>query len=206
MELGLLAGRQVDQGWQPTPRSYRPAGSVLSAWRPEKSRGLLRLSRAVMAGVGKTTSSAPGPTCQRMGGGGVTPCDRRVDPACRRGCELGLARVKLGGPREELGPDTRVLFLFFILYFFSFPFLFLIILNLNLNFNLNLSLVAHHLQTIFVQLKVLSLEIFIYIYYLYFHIPYLFLISNPNFHLGFNPTSSHSYIIIILIFLCNAQT
>jgi hypothetical protein len=50
--------------------------------------------------------------------------------------------------------------------------------------------------------------IYIYIYIIYIFISLLFfLFSNPNFNLGFNPTSSNYYlIIIILIILFNAQT
>jgi hypothetical protein len=51
--------------------------------------------------------------------------------------------------------------------------------------------------------------IYIYIYILFiflYHFSF-FLFSNPNFNLGFNPTSSNYYlIIIILIILFNAQT
>jgi hypothetical protein len=50
------------------------------------------------------------------------------------------------------------------------------------------------------KLGVLILDIFIYIYTIYIFITLLFfLFSNPNVHLGFNPTYSHSYIINILI-------
>ena len=51
----------------------------------------MRSARRVR-GVGKTASCTPGPTRQRMVGGGITPRDRQVGPACRRGCRFRLAR------------------------------------------------------------------------------------------------------------------
>jgi hypothetical protein len=88
-------------------------------------------------------------------------------------------------------------------YFFSFSFSFSSYLNLNLNFNSNSNLVAPHLLTLFAQLKILSLKIFIYIF-----ISLLFsLFSNPNFHLGFNPTIRIIIsLLLYLLFLFNAQT
>jgi hypothetical protein len=84
------------------------------------------------------------------------------------------SRERSWAKREEVSP-SKVFYFFLFLFFISLPFFSYLNLNLNSNF------VAHHLQTIFVQLKVLSLKIFIYIYYLYFHIPSLFLIFKPYF-------------------------
>jgi hypothetical protein len=85
---------------------------------------------------------------------------------------LGCAeKVEEWAEKKEVGPSKVFIFIFF--FFFSIPF------SSYLNLYLNSNFVAHHLQTIFVQLKVLSLKIFIYIYYLYFHIPSLFFIFKP---------------------------
>jgi hypothetical protein len=72
-----------------------------------------------MASVGKTTSSASGPTRQRMGGGGVTPRDRRVGHACRRGCRFGLARGKVRWAEGEIGPRRQDALSFLLFFLFS---------------------------------------------------------------------------------------
>jgi hypothetical protein len=73
---------------------------------------------------------------------------------------------------------------------YPFSILFSIPFSLFPSLNLNSNLYGSSLQLIFVNLGVLTLDIFIYIYIIYIFIIFLFfLFSNPNFNLGFNPTS-----------------
>jgi hypothetical protein len=73
---------------------------------------------------------------------------------------------------------------------YPFSILFSIPFSLSPSLNLNSNLYGSSLQLIFVNLWVLTLDIFIYIYIIYIFIIFLFfLFSNPNFNLGFNPTS-----------------
>jgi hypothetical protein len=106
-----------------------------------------------------------------------------VGPRCRRrDKEMGCARVhhKVGqnGGRRPME------------FFYPFSILFSIPFSLFPSLNLNSNLYGSSLQLIFVNLVVLTLDIFIYIYIIYIFIIFLFfLFSNPNFNLGFNPTS-----------------
>jgi hypothetical protein len=66
--------------------------------------------------------------------------------------------------------------------------------------DLNSNFYAQFVHKLYCEIKVPILEIFLDTYVIYIFISFLFfLFSNPNFNLGFNPTSSHYYIIIILI-------
>jgi hypothetical protein len=84
-------------------------------------------------------------------------------------------------------------FSFYFSFFYPFSFLFS---NVEFKFKSCANLLSNYIF----KSKVPILEIFLDIYVIYIFISFPFLLfSNPNFNLGFNPTSSHYYIIIILI-------
>jgi hypothetical protein len=136
--------------------------------------------------------------------GSVVHCTVMRAPGLSGGnAQLGRAESKENWTGLRIaGPCAMSPFFYFILFSALFP-------NLNLNSNLNSSFYGSSPQIIFVRLGVLILNIFIYIYIIYIFISPLlfFLFLNPNFNLGFKPTSSNYYLIIfILIILFNAQT
>jgi hypothetical protein len=129
-----------------------------------------------------------------------------VGPQCRHPLkrDLGHASEISWWARSETGGPFRLVFVLF----FSFSIPFSSYLNLNLNLNLNSIFCDSSFSNYICAIKINKFEniysnvLFMFSYPFSFpHFP------NPNFKLGFNPTSSIYYlIIIILIVLFNAQT
>jgi hypothetical protein len=119
----------------------------------------------------------------------------RGDGPCRRNSEVGRKRA--------VSPVRLVLFYSFLFYSFSFLFS-----NLEFKFK---SCVQFFLN-LYCEIINTNFGVFLGIYIIYFSMSFslsLFLsllsfsyFQNPNFHLGFNPTSSDYYLIILV----NAQT
>jgi hypothetical protein len=92
------------------------------------------------------------------------------------------------------------IYIFILSYLYSVFLSFFSILEFPLGFKFKFC--AQFVLKLYCEIKVPILEIFLDTYVIYIFISFLFfLFSNPNFNLGFNPTSSDYYIIIIILII-----